>query len=232
MRLLKHYLSIKGTLTATSGLRIGGSAENIDVGAMENPILRHPITDYPYIPGSSLKGKIRSLLEAKHGRRNFRVDPNTRKRVETDLGEPCMCGTCLICRVFGPHKLVEHAQGPTRALFRDADLTQKWQERLIAKREESGLFYAEIKKENIIDRRTGVAAERGLRSQERVPAGAEFLFEISVRIFDDDPEAKIIDLLREGLTLLQQDYLGGSGSRGYGKVSLKYDVLKPELKAE
>jgi CRISPR-associated protein Csm3 len=220
VRKLVHHQMIEATLTAETGLRIGGSAEDIDVGAMENPIIRHPISGYPYIPGSSLKGKVRSLLEYKHGRKNF-VNPNSDDRVEQETGEPCMCGECLVCRVFGPHKLTNHDQGPTRALFRDANLFKDSKEELDKARSEAGLFYAETKKENIIDRRTGMAANRGLRTQERVPAGTKFELEISVRIFDDDNEEEIMDFLREGLDLLQQDYLGGSGSRGYGKVSLQ-----------
>lgn len=221
---LKHYRKFEGVITTETGLRIGGSTEGIDIGAMENPVIRHPITGYPYVPGSSLKGKIRSLLEYKHGRRNYRRDPKTEQVVETDLGEPCMCGKCMVCRVFGPHKNVSHALGPTRAIFRDADLSKESRQVLEELRAQTGMFYTETKKENIIDRRTGVAAKRGLRTVERVPAGAKFDFEISVRIFDDDNEQEILDFIEEGLALLQQDYLGGSGSRGYGKVSLEYQV--------
>ncbi|MBC8263342.1 MAG: type III-A CRISPR-associated RAMP protein Csm3 [Anaerolineales bacterium] len=221
---LKHYRKIEGIINAETGLRIGGSTEDIDIGAMENPVIRHPLTGYPYVPGSSLKGKIRSLLEYKHGRRNYQRDRRTKQLVEIELGEPCMCGECIVCRVFGPHKNVDHQLGPTRAIFRDADLTEESRKRLEEARAETGMFYTETKKENIIDRRTGVAADRGLRTQERVPAGTKFDFEISVRIFDDDNEQEILDFIEEGLALLQQDYLGGSGSRGYGKVSLEYQV--------
>lgn len=208
---LKTYKTITGTITCETGLRIGGSKESIEIGGMENPIIRHPITDEPYIPGSSLKGKTRSLLELKHGR----VSPT---------GEPCGCGQCIVCRVFGPHKNVRHTLGPTRALFRDAALTDESRKWLQSAREEKGLFYAEVKTENIIDRRTGVAAEKGLRTQERVPAGTAFNFEIAVRIFEGDKETEIMGFVEEGLKLLQQDYLGSSGSRGYGKVKLEYKV--------
>ncbi len=210
---LLGYKRIAGTLTCETGLRIGGSKEGIAIGGMDNPIIRHPITRLPYVPGSSIKGKMRSLLEQKHDK-------------VSDNGEPCGCGRadCLVCRVFGPHKNVRHSLGPTRILVRDAYLTadsRAWLEKAL---EESGLDYAEVKTENIVNRRTGVAADRGLRTQERVPAGAQFDFEISVRIFDDDDVDQIMAFIEEGLALLQEDYLGSSGSRGYGKIKLEYTV--------
>lgn len=207
---LNEYRLIKGIITCETGLRIGGSQESIEIGGMENPILRHPITDEPYIPGSSLKGKVRSLLELKHGR----VSPT---------GEPCGCGQCPICRVFGPHKNPRHELGPTRILVRDAALTDKSKTWLEKAREDKGLFYAEVKTENIVNRLTGTAEHP--RTLERVPAGTAFDFEIAVRLFEDDDKEQIMSLIEEGLDLLQEDYLGSSGSRGYGKVSLEYQVI-------
>lgn len=226
-RTLTKYRTIAGTLTCETGLRIGGSTENIEIGGMENPIIRHPISDEPYIPGSSLKGKVRSLLEYQLDRRDRRGSP--KGEAGRDNGEPCECGQCIICRVFGPHKNPRHTQGPTRVLFRDAMLTEESQTTLMGAQTSKGIFFAEVKTENLINRNTGVAEHP--RTQERVPAGTEFKFEISVRIFDDDNEAEIIGLIEDGLTLLQQDYLGGSGSRGYGKVSLKYEIGELPLQA-
>jgi CRISPR-associated protein Csm3 len=207
---LEDYRLLKGTITCETGLRIGGSQESIEIGGMENPIIRHPITDEPYIPGSSLKGKVRSLLELKHGR----VSSN---------GEPCGCGKCPVCRVFGPHKNPHHKLGPTRILVRDAALTDDSKKWLKKAQEDRGLFYAEIKTENLVNRLTGTAEHP--RTIERVPAGTVFDFEIAVRLFEDDDEDQIMSLIKEGLDLLQQDYLGGSGSRGYGKVRLEYQVI-------
>jgi CRISPR-associated protein Csm3 len=213
---LTKYRNISGTLTCETGLRIGGSTESIQIGGMDNPIIRHPVTDQPYIPGSSLKGKVRSLLEYKHGRRQRSGQPKGEGR--RDNGEPCECGQCMICRVFGPHRNPKHTLGPTRALFRDATLTKE----SLTWLEDAGTGYAEVKTENMVNRLTGTAEHP--RTQERVPAGAKFEFEISVRIFDDDDEAEIIGFVEEGLALLEEDYLGASGSRGYGKVSLEYEV--------
>ncbi len=217
---LTKYCTISGTIMCETGLRIGGSTENIEIGGMENPIIRHPISDEPYIPGSSLKGKVRSLLEYKHDRRDSSGRP--KGEAGQDDGEPCQCGQCIICRVFGPHKNPRHKLGPTRALFRDAALSETSREQLMEARESKGIVFAEVKTENLVNRLTGTAEHP--RTQERVPADTEFDFEISVRVFDGDDEAKIMGLLEQGLELLQQDYLGGSGSRGYGKVSLKYEV--------
>ena len=219
--MLIKYRTIRGTITCETGLRIGGSTESIEIGGMENPIIRHPITGEPYIPGSSLKGKVRSLLEYKLGRRDRRGRP--KGEATRDNGEPCECGQCMICRVFGPHKNPNHELGPTRALFRDASLTKESRAWLMKAQAEKGIVFAEVKTENLVNRLTGTAEHP--RTLERVPAGTKFNFEISVRIFDDDNEQEILGFIEEGLRLLQQDYLGGSGSRGYGKVSLEYQVI-------
>lgn len=216
-KILAKYKSIQGTITCETGLRIGGSTENIEIGGMENPIIRHPITDEPYVPGSSLKGKIRSLLEYKYDRRDRSGNPKGGRN-----GEPCECGNCIVCKVFGPHKNTRHNLGPTRVLFRDASLSEASRQWLMDAQASKGIFFAEVKTENLVDRSTGTAEHP--RTQERVPAGAEFDFEISLRIFDDDNEDEILGLIHEGLAMLEQDYLGGSGSRGYGKVKLDYKV--------
>lgn len=214
---LKKYITITGTLTCKSGLRVGGSKDVVEIGGMDNPVIRHPLTKLPYIPGSSLKGKLRSLLEYTEGK------VLTEGR---DAGQPCGChqANCLVCRVFGPHKVSQHGLGPTRIIVRDAPLTQKWAEELERLREE-GLLYVEVKTENMIDRRTGVATNP--RPVERVPAGAQFDLTISVRIFEEDDEEKIIGFIERGLRMLQNDTLGGSGTRGYGWVELE-DLKKQE----
>ncbi|TAH48312.1 MAG: type III-A CRISPR-associated RAMP protein Csm3 [Chloroflexota bacterium] len=204
------YRTLRGTLTCLSGLRIGGSKESIEIGGLENTIIRHPITDLPYIPGSSIKGKMRSLLEQRYG-------------IVEDNGEPSRSGTHIVCRVFGPHKNVNHTLGPTRILVRDANLTDESRKWLEAANKDKGVFYAEVKTENLVNRKTGTAEHP--RTLERVPADTKFDFEIAVRIFEGDNEIEILNLVKEGLNLLQQDYLGSSGSRGYGKIALDYQVI-------
>jgi CRISPR-associated protein Csm3 len=84
--------------------------------------------------------------------------------------------------------------------------------------------YTEAKYENTIDRKSGTTKKGGLRQIERVPAGARFHFEIVLNIFDDDVDDNILNKLEEGIQLLENNYLGGSGSRGYGKVKIDYQI--------
>jgi len=211
LTLLKH-VRITGTLTCKTGMRIGGSKEDIEIGGVDSPIIRDPVSRLPYVPGSSLKGKLRSLLEYKEG------------KVGQD-GMPCTCGRpeCKVCVVFGPHRNTRHTLGPTRIIVRDAFITHDSRVEL-EKLRERGIDYAEIKHENIINRVTGVAADRGLRAGERVPANTKFDFAIHVRIFGGDDEAAILGFIEEGLKGLESEYLGGSGTRGYGWVSVDYRV--------
>lgn len=204
-KLIEH-IPIRYTMKCVSGLRIGGSKDDVEIGGMDNPILRDPITKEPYVPGSSLKGKIRSLLEYREGKIDQR-------------GEPCGCARqdCMVCKVFGPHKQPNHGLGPTRILFRDAPLVPDSRTKLASMSVE-GINYAEIKTENIINRATGVAANAGLRTQERVPAGTEFQFSAMLRVFDGDDKEAMIKFIEDGIDLLQNEYLGGSGSRGYGEI--------------
>lgn len=204
---LVGHCILKGTLTCLTGLRIGGSRDTLEIGGTDNPILRHPITDVPYIPGSSLKGKIRSLLEQKH-----------RPNVMT-TGSPCDCGECEVCIVFGCAKS-QNTKTVTRVIFRDCTLTPDSLQLLEKERKEKGLFYAESKAEVSIDRKTGKVGGGGPRWQERVPEGTSFDLEIVLRQFQEDDLEKYIQFIKEGLTLLQNDTLGGSGTRGYGKVKI------------
>lgn len=209
MKLLKHLI-ITGILKCETGLHIGGEREELEVGGVDLPVIKHPVTKEPYIPGSSLKGKMRSELEKKYGK----VQPN---------GEPCGCGNkdCFVCRLFGPHKNTDHNLGPTRVLVRDSFFTSQTRNEFERIVKEKGMEYLEKKTENIIDRRTGRALHP--RTQERVPAGAEFNIEIILQIFEGDDEQLLLDKVKEGLKLIQASYLGGSGSRGYGKVKF-YDL--------
>lgn len=203
MKLIKYQVC-KGVLHCETGLRIGAGKDAIEVSGSDNPILRHPLTDLPYVPGSSLKGKMRSQLEL-------------RDRRVTQNGGPCDCGQCAICRTFGCAK-AKNSREPARILVRDCALTDDSQRKLEQAQADRGLFFAEEKSEVVIDRNTGKAAGAGPRPMERVPAGIEFQFEIVLRIFEGDDEAALRKMVEDGLDLVEQDALGGSGSRGYGKV--------------
>ena|SRR3990172_149851 len=206
IKLIK-YKCISGKIRCLTGLHIGGSSETIEIGGMDNPILRDPITDLPYIPGSSLKGKMRSLWEWKLG--------NYGKYGE--VHEWCGKVNCPVCRIFGT--TAEEADiGPSRLIVRDAELegarvcpqngseggTDKcpfMKERMVPTqvkqqcetepqcsrgvleklRRDKGLIYAEEKTENAINR---LNARANPRQMERVPAGTRFDFELVYRIFD------------------------------------------------
>lgn len=208
---LKGYKSIKGIIKCETGLRIGGSSDTIQIGGVDNPIIRNPMNDHPYIPGSSIKGKLRSLLEYEIP---GKLDPDGKvhKWCKKD---------CPICLIFGVTD--EEAKiGPSRGIFRDAKLTESSLNQLEELKRKKGLIYAEEKYENVIDRIRGKAGN--LRQMERVPAGTEFDFEIAYRVFEVDgdngqTDNQNFDWLLHALWLLTQDALGGSGSRGYGKVS-------------
>ena len=201
---LKDYAEIRGKITCKTGLRIGGTVETVGIGETDNPIIRHPITRMPYIPGSSLKGKLRSLLETKYSSRT------------QETGEPCDCASCEICSLFGCGKSAK-GKGPTRLIFRDAALTEKSAQLLSDALPGS---FAEVKKEIAMDRNKGSTRTGSLREQERVPEGTEFDFSISVRMFEEDESGRSLyfDRLAEAFEMLEKDYLGGSGTRGYGQV--------------
>ena len=156
----------KGTLKVLgSGLRIGGNKESAGVGELDSPIIRHPISNQPYVPGSSVKGKIRSLLEQKYG-------------LYQSGGMPCDCGRCFICELFGCHNS-KNTISPVRLAFHDCqplDSTKKqWQE--------AGVD-SEVKMEVTINRKNGVVGGGGPRSMERIPAFSDFDFSFSIRYFE------------------------------------------------
>ena len=204
---------VKGKIRCITGLRIGGPRVGLEIGGLDNPVVRDPVTNQPYIPGSSLKGKLRSLLEKSLGLDLaivVRGPPKIRIHVCSDEKK---AEKCAVCRIFGVP--AEKAVMPTKIIVRDATLTENSIKRLEAA--ETDLPFTEVKWENVLDRITSAASPR---QTERVPAGAEFDFEIVYNIYDDMDK----DYLRyvfEAMKLLEDDYLGSSGTRGYGKVVFK-----------
>ena len=207
-KLINHCI-VERKIICQTGLHIGGSKDDIEIGGLDNPIIRDPVTKLPYIPGSSIKGKIRSLLEQRHCA--SKID---------NSGFPCGCGEsgCMVCLLFGPHRNQWHTLGPSRLIVRDAFMTQKSKDEL--EKAARGLICAEVKHEVSIHRKKGTASSVGPRPVERVPAGAEFRLNMAIRIFEGDDEAKMVAFIDEGFTMLKDDYLGGSGTRGYGKVDI------------
>ena len=221
----KGKIIIKLKIAAETGLHIGSSREVAKIGGVDNPVIRDPLTEEPYIPGSSLKGKISSLLEkslgfVKQGQEIHRcAEPN-----------------CPICRLFGSseqEKKKKQSVGEGRLIFRDFYLTDKWRKEFNERIKEGKEFFEE-KTENVISRLTGTTISGGLRTMERVPKGTEFEGEI-IYNFVKKPNQEIkleedFKNLFAGLKLLQDDYLGGSGSRGYGKVKIKVVEVKVRRK--
>ncbi len=204
---LAKFTTVDGILVCETGLRIGGTAEGTGIGETDNPIIRHPITRMPYVPGSSLKGKLRSLLEQKYS-------DNSQK-----TGRPCDCGKtdCLVCRLFGSGD-VKTTREVSRLIFRDCPPTEQSASQL-----DDALpgAFAETKTEIAMDRNKGTTRSGSLRQQERVPAGTEFDFSLSLRVFEGDDEAAHWQFVAEGVEMLEADTLGGSGTRGYGKVRFR-----------
>lgn len=222
------YNTISGIIQCVSGLRIGSSKDTIEIGGMDNPIIRNPLDKFPYIPGSSLKGKIRSLLE-------WEIDGKLGKDGNVHQFKDCnKDDKCPICRIFGVTD-DEVKFGPGRAIFRDGRVTDVSKDKLKELQLKKGLLYVEEKTETAIDRLKGKAKDGSLRQYERVPAGTEFSFRIDYRVFDINDKGKVdednFQWLLHGLWLLQQDALGGSGSRGYGQIRFgihEPDTAKPD----
>jgi CRISPR-associated protein Csm3 len=211
---LTKIKQITGTLILKTGLHIGAGDTEMRIGGTDNPVVKNPLDGQPYIPGSSLKGKIRSLLEWQLGlilaaggkpfsfQHLAKADtPDARQLLKLFGGAP-----------GGETENIVKEIGPTRLSFWDCSLSQVWLEG-IRKR---NLLSTEAKSENSINRIAGVADNP--RFTERVIAGAEFDFKLSLKVIDGE---ELLPLLLRGLKLLESDSLGGSGSRGYGKVEFR-----------
>lgn len=201
MKQLVKKLDIHTKLTLLSGLHIGGNGDNVEIGGIDNPVIRNAIDRKPYIPGSSLKGKMRCLLEQIYG-------------------SPKVGGNEKINNLFG----FSGDNKPSKIIVRDAFLTEESVQELEDKQDNLDAPFTEGKWENVIDRIKGTAEHP--RQTERIPAGVSFDVEFILNIWDDDDEQEMTGLLKKGMKALENDYLGGSGSRGYGQV--KFD--EPSIK--
>ena len=195
---------------AETGLHIGGSSSGLEIGGVDNPVIRDPLTNRPYIPGSSLRGKMRSQLEKALGApQNTKINQSTIHTCQDETAYQ----TCDICHIFGTSGK-EHGFGPTCLVVRDAILTDDSAAAL--QKANTDLAYTELKTEVAIDRITSAASPRNI---ERVPAGADFgPLELVFSIYDEADFARF-KMVLDGLQLVEDDYLGGSGSRGSGKVT-------------
>ncbi len=209
--------SIRFTARCESGLHIGGSQDELAIGGSDNPVIKNPETRKPYIPGSSLKGKMRAELENKLGKFGGRGE---------DM--PCGCTEqkCPVCRIFGAHMNTRSDLGPSRIIVRDGQLLKGG--------------HIENKTENVVNRKTGAAQHP--RSNERVVEGTEFRMQIVLQVFDLDQDFEYEDLngtscrggealqavVADGLNLVQMTGLGGGTSRGSGYLSFRNFELDGE----
>ena len=201
---LKKKIIYTGTIVLKTGLHIGGTNTALNIGGPDKFVVRNPINQLPYIPGSSLKGKMRSLIELACGNTN---NGDATKDPKTKAG-----------KLFGVPSDIENGH-PSRIIVRDGELI---------KSEEfanTDLLYTESKTEVTINR---ITAKPNPRTFERVPAGAKFNLEMVLNVFDGDDEDELKNTIKKAIELLEDDYLGGNGSRGYGQVKIKLNV--PEEK--
>ena len=212
VRKLKSKLFIEGKIHILTGLHIGGNSGGLKVGGADQTVVRDTIKNEPYIPGSSLKGKMRSLLERARG-------PERENKEEGGYSNNNGAGTfssSLLGKLFGVSADKNKGE-PTRLIVRDAFLTDESSQRL-KQASNTDMPMTEVKTEVNIDRITSNAHPREF---ERVPAGAEFKAELILTLFEGDEEVKFLDRIFESFALIQADSLGGHGSRGYGKVLFK-----------
>jgi CRISPR-associated protein Csm3 len=215
MEKLVKKIKVITELKIITGIHIGGSGDNVEIGGIDNPVIKLATrNNQPYIPGSSIKGKLRSLLEQIDG--------------ASDIGH-----SPKVNSLFG----YAAKEQPSKLIVRDAYLTKESIE-LLENTDSLDMPYTENKYENTIDRIKGATKRGGLRNSERVPAGVKFDVNFVINVWDTDGDGyELINLLQKGIVALENDYLGGSGSRGYGQVKfgeLKQEVIdfKDYLKAE
>lgn len=228
----KANLVIRGIIEVKTGLHIGGSKEKMEIGGIDSIVVRSPRTNYPYLPGSSIKGKMRHLLEYFHGVLNNPSGVDNNHPLEKMIGNVSIDEK--IVRIFGiganekeNNKNLEKI-GLSRLIVRDAhpttSTTEMWENEM-----GSDSFFTEYKAENTIDRLTSAANPRFI---ERVVEGSKFEFEMIYSAFkieeNDSYDQKVdqdIANIFTGLRLLEASALGGSGTRGYGKI--KFLVQEP-----
>ncbi|MGQ9614568.1 MAG: type III-A CRISPR-associated RAMP protein Csm3 [Chloroflexus sp.] len=219
---LHGRIVLRANIELLTGLHIGGAAGGLEIGGLDKPVVRNPITNQPYIPGSSLKGKLRSLMEKVYGApQTFRINKGVFIHVPTNPDE--YKSYYQIAGVFGtlPNHERLTIDVPTRLIVRDVPLTRESEQEL--RRLRTDLPYTEIKWEAAIDRVTSAAAPRQI---ERVPAGAVFgpaEVVYSLYVGNGEQLTNVINLfgaVYEAFTYLEDDYLGGMGSRGNGQVRL------------
>lgn len=203
MEQLLKKIKITTTIELITGLHIGGSKENVEIGGIDLPVIKLATKEnQPYIPGSSLKGKMRCLLEQANG-----ITKHGEKGKDDGA----------IRNLFGFTDGNKKAQ-PSRLIVRDAMLTPG-SKVMLKESDNLDMPFTENKFENTIDRLLGTAGSP--RQIERVPAGAEFNAEFVINVWDDSKEEAMLKTFKDGIAMITNDYIGGCGSRGYGQINFK-----------
>lgn len=191
-------LTIRGKIQVLTGLHIGSGTAG-GIGLIDTPLVRDPLTRRPVVPGSSLKGRLRHALEVLVGQNNHEVS-----------------------RLFGGPADNANKDNRTRLFVRDSVLTDQSATKLESLDTDS--LYVEIKSENRINRASGVAEHP--RQIERLPAGAELELELVYNVASSEQASDDLQNLCAALDFVEDEYLGGSGSRGYGKVAFQIQSLE------
>jgi CRISPR-associated protein Csm3 len=245
---------LNSNLVVETGLHIGGGGEKLDIGGLDHPVIRNPWNRQPYLPGSSIKGKLRAILERLLNKPLNRPGGSDIYRYESDDLEDGYthidgqdipyegAKTCPISRLFGStgsecwiessiateqrlssegkrnikgkeYTKIKGRNAPARLIVRDSHLLDESAKHL--ETIDTGLYMTEWKFENSIDRVTAAANPRQL---ERVPAGSIFKFELVYTVEDWEQAKEDLRNIAIALAILEDDALGGHGSRGYGKI--------------
>jgi len=215
-----------GTITLKTGLHIGGTNAALNIGGPDKFVVRNPINKIPYIPGSSLKGKMRALIELYHKCVDIE-EKDGKVEVKASSNPNSISG--YLFGVSADSKNKDSKRYASRLIVRDAELIIEDEVLGIDENffKDTDLPYTESKTEVAIDR---VTAKANPRTFERVPAGAKFNLNMVLNVFEGDNEKQLKDTLTQAIQLLHDDYLGGHGSRGYGQVYIDIDVYKGEEK--
>lgn len=233
-----------GVITLKTGLHIGGTNSALNIGGPDKFVVRNPISTIPYIPGSSLKGKMRALVEIFHRC----VDISTDKAGKVKVG-PSKEPNSISGKLFGVPADADNKgkseHFSSRLIVRDCNMITReeykkmTEDKKVIVNEKYGikdindipdyshtdLPYTESKTEVNIDR---VTSSANPRTFERIPAGSKFYLDFVLNIFENDKENELMNTIDEAISLLADDYLGGQGSRGYGQIEIT--IVKKEMR--
>ncbi|MGD1068570.1 MAG: type III-A CRISPR-associated RAMP protein Csm3 [Bryobacteraceae bacterium] len=215
-------LILEGEMHCETGLHIGAGKGSLEIGGADNPVVKDS-HGRPYVPGSTLRGRVRALLEQATGAAvpAELVFISKRKGQEVRIHQSDRPDD-EICILFGrsPGRMEKVGGGEIESNHATPARLSVFDAPLIAEsitpqmRETLDDELTEVKSENAIDRITSQANPRTL---ERVPAGARFRIRMVLDVLCAE-DAALPELLLQGLRLLEDDALGGGGSRGSGRV--------------